>query len=51
MVPKFDPSDIENYLLSFERICTVNAWPKEHWSPVLQTQLTGKALKVFCRII
>jgi len=26
MVPKFDPpADLENYLLSFERICTVNA--------------------------
>lgn len=50
MVPNFDPSDIENYLLSFERICTVNFWPKEHWSAVLQTQLTGKALKVFAEL-
>ena len=50
MVPKFDSSDLENYLLSFERICAVNSWPKQHWSAILQTQLTGKALKVFAEL-
>ena len=50
MVPKFDPSDLENYLLSFERICTVNAWPRDYWSAILQTQLAGKALKVFAEL-
>ena len=50
MIPKFDPSDLENYLLSFERICAVNNWRKDHWSAILQTQLTGKALKVFAEL-
>ena len=50
LIPRFDASDLENYLHSFERICTINAWPKEHWSAILQTQLSGKALKVFSEL-
>jgi len=50
LIPKFDASDLENYLHLFERICTINLWPKEHWSAILQTQLSGKALKVFSEL-
>jgi len=46
MIPKFDQSDLENYLVSFEHICAVNAWPRQYWSAILQTQLTGKALSL-----
>jgi len=45
MVPKFDQSHLENYLVSFERICAVNAWPRQYWSAILQTQLTFRRRK------
>ena len=50
MVPRFDAADLENYLHSFERICLINKWPKEHWSAILQTQLSGKGLRVFAEL-
>ena len=36
LIPKFDASDLENYLHSFEGICTINSWPN-FWSAIVQT--------------
>ena len=47
LIPKFDSTDLENYLITFERICKINSWSRDKWSAILQTQLTGKGLKVF----
>lgn len=51
MLPKLaSEQEIETYLITFEKIATINKWPKEQWSAVLQTQLRGKALKVFAEM-
>jgi len=48
LLPKLvSDQELETYLISFEKIAELNKWPKEHWSAILQTQLKGKALKVF----
>lgn len=50
LVPKFDETDVESFLLTFERIAQLNDWPMEKYSAILQAHLTGKALKVFSEL-
>jgi len=48
LLPKLiNEQDIETFIIAFERIAHVNNWPKSQWPAILQTQLKGKALKVF----
>jgi len=48
LLPKLiNEQDIETFIITFEKIATVNKFPKDQWSAILQTQLKGKALKVF----
>jgi hypothetical protein len=39
--------ETETYFITFEKIAELNAWPKQHWAIILQSQLRGKGLKVF----
>ena len=50
LLPKFSEKNIEEYLISFEKIAEINEWPAGNWSHLLQTTLTGKGLgsKCFC---
>jgi len=49
LLPKLaSEQGLEVYLITFRKIASLNNWPKEHWSAILQTQLKGKALRVFC---
>ena len=51
MLPKWEVDvEIETYLLTFEKIASLNQWPKDHWSAIVQTLLKGKALKVFSEL-
>ena len=51
LLPKLgSDSELEVYLITFKKIATLNNWPKEHWSAVLQTQLKGKALRIFAEL-
>jgi len=51
MLPKLGADhEIETYLVTFEKIATINKWPKAHWTAVLQTQLKGKTLRVFSEL-
>ena len=50
LVPKFNERDIDSFLLTFERIASLNNWPKNQYSAVLQALLTGKAQKVFTEL-
>jgi len=50
LIPKFNEHDIESFLISFEKIAQLNAFPKDKYAAVLQAQLTGKALKVFTEL-
>jgi len=42
--------ELEVYLITFRKIASLNNWPKEHWSAILQTQLKDKALRVFVEL-
>jgi len=51
LLPKLaNEQEIETYIITFEKIAGVNKWPEEHWPAILQTQLRGKALKVFAEM-
>ena len=45
LLPPFDESDVNTYLLTFEKIAIANAWPEDRYVAILQCKLTGKALK------
>ena len=50
MLPRFDGSDIETYLLNFVRTATLNEWTVNHWTTLLNTQITGKVQKLFTEL-
>ena len=50
LVPKFSESDVETFLLSFEKVAELNNFPPEKYAAILQAHLTGKALKVFTEL-
>jgi len=50
LVPKFNENDVESFLISFEKIAEINAWPADKYAAVLQAHLTGKGLKVFTEL-
>ena len=50
LVPKFSESDVETFLLSFEKVAELNSFPPEKHAAILQAHLTGKALKVFTEL-
>src|SRR5678816_2337272 len=49
-VPKFDELDVEHYLLAFEKAMQIHKFPKDKWTGLIHTQLTGKAQKVFSEL-
>jgi hypothetical protein len=51
-VPKFKEkeTDIDAYLLTFERLAEVHAWEKDTWAIRLAPLLTGKALEAYSRM-
>jgi len=51
LLPKLaSEQELEIYLITFRKNASLNNWPKEHWSVILQTQLKGKALRVFAEL-
>ena len=51
LLPKLaSEQELEVYLITFRKIASLNNWPKEHWSAILQTQLKWKALLVFAEL-
>ena len=49
-IPKFNEHDIESFLISFEKIAELNAFPKDKYAAVLQAHLTEKALEFFTKL-
>ena len=41
---------LEVYLITFQKIAKLNNRPKEYWPAILQTQLKGKALRIFAEL-
>ena len=40
LLPKFDPSDVETYFCSFEKLAFLNKWPNDKLCALLQFQMT-----------
>jgi|SRR6218665_10323 len=49
-VPSFEQFDSAQSLLNFEKAMAIHKFPKEKWSALLHTKLTGKACKVFSEL-
>jgi len=49
-LPKFNEQNVEEYLISFEKVAELNDWPKERYASVLHAMLLGKGLKVFAEM-
>ena len=50
MVPPFQEREVDKYFLHFEKVAHSCAWPKEHWTMLLQSVLTGKARDVYSEL-
>src|SRR5208282_2795640 len=51
LMPKLlDDTQIDIYLVTFEKLAELHSWPKLHWFAMLQSQLRGKGLKVFSEL-
>jgi len=51
LLPKLGADhELEVYLITFQKIAKLNNWPKEYWPAILQTQLKGKALRIFAEL-
>lgn len=50
LLPKFTPECIEEYFTAFDRVAELNGWPLNQLSGILQSQVTGKGLKVFSEL-
>ena len=46
-VPKFHDTEVDKYFLHFEKIAISLKWPKDVWTLLLQSALTGKAREIF----
>ena len=49
LVPPFQEKEVDKYLLHFEKVAELN-WPKEHWTLLLQSVLTGKAREIYTQL-
>ena len=50
LVPKFEEANVDGYFAYFERTALNLGWPKECWSMLLQTVLTGKAQRAYATL-
>ena len=50
LVPKFEEANVDEYFAHFERTALNLGWPKECWSMLLQTVLTGKAQRAYATL-
>ena len=50
MVPPFRESDVDKYFSQFEKIAENLDWPKEFWTTLLQSVLTGKAMDIYTEL-
>ena len=50
LLPKFDETNVDEYFAHFERTALNLGWPREYWSMLLQTVLTGKAQRAYATL-
>ncbi|KAK9509341.1 hypothetical protein O3M35_006680 [Rhynocoris fuscipes] len=49
-MPKFRESEVDKYFLQFERVAQNFGWPRDVWTVLLQSVLTGKAGDIFAQL-
>lgn len=47
MLPALKESNIEEFFTAFERVAQIQKWNKTDWVSIIQTQFSGKILKIF----
>ena len=50
LVPQFEEAYVDEYFAHFERTALNLGWPRECWSMLLQTLLTGKAQRAYATL-
>ena len=50
LVPKFEEANVDGYFAHFERTALNLGWPREYWSMLLQTELSGKAQRAYATL-
>ena len=50
LVPKFEEANVDGYFAHFERTALSLGWPRECWSMLLQTVMTGKAQRTYATL-
>ena len=50
LVPKFEEANVDEFFAHFERSALNLGWPRECWSILLQTVLTGKAQRAYATL-
>ena len=50
LVPKFEEANVDEYFAHFERTALNLGWPRECWSGLLQTVLTGKSQRAYATL-
>ena len=47
LVPPFQEKEVDKYFLHFEKVAENLKWPKEHWTLLLQSVITGKTRDLY----
>ena len=50
LVPPFQEKEVDKYFLHFEKVAENLKWPKEHWTLLLQSVITGKAREIYTQL-
>ena len=50
LVPPFQEKEVDKYFLHFDKVAENLKWPKEHWTLLLQSVVTGKASEIYTQV-
>ena len=50
LVPPFQEKEVDKYFLHFEKVAESLKWPRENWTMLLQSVLTGKAREIYTEL-
>ena len=50
LVPRFSDREVDQFFLAFEKTAISLSWPRDKWTILLQTALTGKALDAYAAL-
>ena len=50
LLPKFTEQNVEEYLITFEKMAEIHGWPCNKYASILHAVLIGKGLKVFAEL-